>query len=170
MRIVSQLIREIARIGARAHHRDDAVVEISVQMIDEVLARVVRRGERRAFQIADMSVQQDDPGHQCFAGQIDPHGAARELDLAPPADSRDGVVLDEHGGVVDWRAAIASDQPCALEQRTACRASLSSRRVRVADHVGRREKTSKRDETKSHEGSRHFHRPMAKPPRNPGSR
>ena len=123
MRLVPQLIRQIAGIGPRAHHRDDAVVEVTVEGIDQVLPRVVLRGERDAFQIPDVTVEQHEARYHRLPGQIDPRGASWQWNLAFLANARDGVVLDEDRGVFDRRASVADEairlvpfRPLSLEQ------------------------------------------------------
>jgi len=115
VRFGSHLIRQIARVGPRAHHGDDAVIEVPGEVIDQVGARVVLGGERGSLDVADVAVQQDETRNVGLAAQIDAKGATRDGDLTPPGDTRDPAVLDKNRGVFNRRPSGADDEPRAFK-------------------------------------------------------
>jgi hypothetical protein len=97
--------------------RGDAVVRESLQVIDEVLARVSVGADGIGFDDlpAKMGMRVDDRGNDRLTGQIDARRSGRELQFAFLANLRNFVVLDQKRGVLDRRA-IAGDEPGAFKQ------------------------------------------------------
>ena len=65
-KLVAQAVAEIA-LGSHAHERRDAVVGESIEMIDQVLARVVLDPEAGAAAVPEVSVGVDDRRHHRLA-------------------------------------------------------------------------------------------------------
>ncbi len=119
VRLVPQSVRQLTRIGAGAHHRHDAVIQVAIQVIDDVLARVVVGGERQALQIADVPVQRNDARNYRLAGKVDPGRTSWGSNVAAAAHGSDASIFDEDCSVLDRRTAIADDHPGTLQERGA---------------------------------------------------
>ena len=116
--LVAQPIGDF-RIGLESHAQSGAhaVVRAPLELIDEVLTRIVRLAVA-AIPDVDQSVMVvtvDQGRHHRLAGQVHAHGALGWLTLTLPADPRDGVALDEERGVLDRSAPVADDEPRTLE-------------------------------------------------------
>ena len=110
----------------------DAVEREALEMIDQVGAGEGLLRHRPGGNIleAEMAVHVDQRRHHRLAGEVDACRAGRRLHLAAPADRGEAVVLDDEGRVLDRRAAVAGDEPRALEH---------SRRLRQRRARGHRE-------------------------------
>ena len=106
---------------ADADDRADTVVGESLQMVDEILARVefLGHGSFRYVLESDVAVEIDHRGHDGLARQIDVRSPGRNLQLTSPADPSEQVVLDKERGVFDGRAAVARNEPRPFEHRHA---------------------------------------------------
>ena len=105
--LVAQRVGQL-RIGleAHAHRRRRAVVGVALQLVDQIVARVVRLGVAAVLLVdqPDVVVAVDQRGHDGLARQVHDRGIRRRPPLALAADPREGVALDEEGGVLDRRA------------------------------------------------------------------
>jgi hypothetical protein len=63
-----------------------------------------------------MDMRIDERWDHGAAGKIDAHSAARNGKLAAPANGREAVAIQDEGGILDRRAAVAGDEPGAVEQ------------------------------------------------------
>jgi hypothetical protein len=66
-------------------------------MIDQILARVIRRRRRHPHhvRVAEMAVQIDERRHDRLTGQIHPRGTRRRLDLAIRTKADDAIAVDD---------------------------------------------------------------------------
>ena len=111
-------VRTLDQIG-NADDGADPVVRETLQMVDEVLARVVLLGHRPVGDMLepDVAVEVDFCRHDCLAGQIHSGGSGWHLKLAPATNPRELSILDDERGALDGRAAVAGNEPRAFEQR-----------------------------------------------------
>jgi putative heme-binding domain-containing protein len=116
-------------------------------MVDEILACEVLLGHRAVHivLVSDVAVEIDLGRHDRLARQVDTRRAGRDLQIAPPADTCEPVILHDECGVLDRGAAIARNQPGPFEHRHARRAGLS---VHAPGGGHRREATGNDEETK----------------------
>ena len=116
MWLVPQLIRQVAWIRASAHDKSDAVVRVAVQVIHHVLTRVVLGRVSQSFLKPNVTVKIDECGHDGLAGQVHARRTRRDLDFSLLADARDRVLFNQECAVLDWRPAVAHDDPRTFEQ------------------------------------------------------
>lgn len=102
---------------ADADHRAESVPGEALEMIDQVLARVIFLRHRAVDIVleADMAVEIDLAGHDGFASQVDVCRAGGDLQFAALAYLSELAVLDDEGGVFDGWAVVARDEPCAFK-------------------------------------------------------
>src|SRR5215831_4290726 len=119
-------IRTVDEI-ADADNGAETVIRETLQMVDEVFASEVLFCHRAipVMLVADVAVEIDLRGHNGLACQIDVCGARRHRNLTAPAHLRETVVFNEESGVLDRRAAVASDQSRAFIDGNACSTCLS---------------------------------------------
>src|SRR5258708_4632094 len=119
----AQLVGQLAHVGAGADGRRDAVIGVSLQVVDVVLADEVRLRQLAGDGIEEsgMAVRIDDRRHHGLAGEIDARRACRCRHLASSSDRRDAAVPDDESRILDGGAAVAGDEPCPLAHRRAGR-------------------------------------------------
>src|SRR5579872_1683148 len=105
-------VEQVANPDGRAH----PVVGETLQMVDQILSRVVFLGHRaiRVVLVAEVAVKIDLGRHDGLSGEIDAGRAGRHLYFAFAADSGKLCILDNEGGVLD-DATIAGDEPRAFK-------------------------------------------------------
>ena len=115
--LVRQLRIDIPPVEAHAHRRGDAVVRVTLQVIDQRRPREVLFARHAGFliRVADVVVRIDKRGDDGFARQIDACCACR-LKFALAANPGELVVLDDERRIFDRCAPIAGNEPGALEQ------------------------------------------------------
>ena len=128
--LVTQLVRQFL-IGLEPHAQRgrDAVVRVPLQLVDEVVAPVVRLAVAPVLFVdqPDVVVTVDERGHHGLAGEIHANGALRRLTLTLLADPREGVTLHEERGILDRRAAIPDDEPRTFEPDGGAGSALGAR-------------------------------------------
>ena len=117
--VLLKLERGVGRAAADRLRRAHAVERCALQMVQNVLRRVVGGAPARVALVADVHVDVDHRRHDALAGQIHACRTARRRHRAAPSDDGDPAVLDDECAVFDRRAAVADDQPGALEQHRA---------------------------------------------------
>jgi len=114
-KLVAQGVAEIA-LGAHAHECRDAVIREPLQMIGQVLARVVLDPEACAAAVPEVAVGVDNRGHHRLAGETHPCGAFRRPHVAGAPHLGETAVLHDERRVLDWRALVADDKPRSFEE------------------------------------------------------
>src|SRR5579872_5845245 len=101
---------------ADADRGADAIIGKALQMVYEILAGVVFLGHRPVDIVlkADVAVKIDLRRHHCLASEIDASGSGGDLQLAFAAHTCESAILNQESGILN-HAAIARDEPCALE-------------------------------------------------------
>ena len=110
--------------GVGAERDDDAhpVIRVAVQVVDDVLAGVVRGVVGQPALEADVTVEVDERRHDRLAGQVDHGGAGRRLDIVQRSDRDDDALIDDQPRRLDRGHARAVDKPRAVvDDRGACR-------------------------------------------------
>src|SRR5207237_566982 len=97
--------------------RGEAVIRIAPEVIEQVLTIEIRLRHPPValVQKSGVAVHVSETRDNGLAGEIDARRALGRLDLALSADGGESIVLDDERRVLDRRASIARDQPCAFE-------------------------------------------------------
>ena len=129
-------------------------VRVTLQMVDEVLARVVllRRRARHNVLVTQVTVHIHFRRHDGLARQIHARRAGWNLHLTPPTHAGEPTVLNDECGVLDRRAAVARNEPRPFEHRHAGR---PPRLVRNLRRTGRGGEQTRRDR-QTRQGSRRY--------------
>ena len=106
---------------ANADDRADSVVGGTLEMIDQILARVglLRHGPFGDVLESEVAVQVHHGRHHGLARQVNASDPFGDREFAAAADLGELVVLDKECGVLNRRAAVAGDQPRAFKYRGA---------------------------------------------------
>ena len=89
---------QLAKVGPHRLARRHTEVGEAMQVVENVLARVVLGPAAEVFHVADVRVRIDQRGNHGLAGQVDPRRARRRRHVALPADARESVVFDDKRG------------------------------------------------------------------------
>ena len=125
---VAHLEGHVRVVLAQAHHHADSVVRLALQLLDEHLA-IGRH----------VGVRVNDRRHDRLAAQVHTARAGRNLHLAGSAHLRETGPVNDEGGVLDGRAAIADDESGAFEDRHVCGLGCDRRRPRREEQAKRAE-------------------------------
>ena len=136
---------QAARVRAERDDRADAVVGVAAQVVEDVLARVVRGLVAQAALEADVPVEVDERGDDRLPGDVDDGRAGRDVDGAARSGRPDDAAGDDQRRILDRRPTVAGDQPCAgvddvrrrlCGRRPFRRPRSAGGRVRAADEDG----------------------------------
>jgi hypothetical protein len=117
-------LRRLDFYGQRTHFRSerqnrrDAGIGVSVQLINDVVARVILGGERSAALEAQVNVAVDERRHDGLAGQVDACRSGRGSDGTGLSHSGHTALLDEQDTALDRRTSITRNQAGAFEHRS----------------------------------------------------
>src|SRR2546422_9656743 len=93
--LVAKLEGHLAEIGPHGLSRRDTEVREAVQVVEDVLARVVLGAAREMFHVADVRMSVDERGDHGLTGQIDAARAGRRQDLSFAPAAGESAGLDE---------------------------------------------------------------------------
>src|SRR5262249_15116005 len=105
-----ELDRRIGWTAADRLRGDDAVERFALEMIPDVLRRVLFGAPAGVALVADVHVNVDHSRDDRLAAQSDARSAGRYRDAILTADGGDAAVLDNERSAVDWSAPVADDQ------------------------------------------------------------
>ncbi len=133
--ILSNLRRQCSRICPERQHGGHAGVGVSIELVDQRLARVILGAEGRADLIPKMHVRVDEGRHHRLPGEVDVSRARGGLHVAGArANLDDAAALDEQRAVFDRGRRAGPNQPGPLEDYGA--GSAAGRRRRLCRHGG----------------------------------
>ena len=117
----AQLIGHLTAIEAKAQRRGDAVIRVTPELIDQVVARVARRRRDASAHVGvpEMTVRVDERRHDGLAAHIDNRRARRCFDGAAWPDSRDSPIVHDERAVLDRRLAFSGQHTSAFEHQRA---------------------------------------------------
>ena len=108
--LITNLIDEFVGVDAHRHHRAEAEVGGTAQIVIDALPRVVLAVEREARLIAHVAVRADQRRHDGLAGKVDACHIGRDVELPNRAKLRDHAAIDHECRLLDWRRSVAGNQ------------------------------------------------------------
>ncbi len=137
--LVPEPKRQLPEIAPHRLAGGDAEVGEPVHVVEDVLPGVVLRSAGQVLHVPDVGMRIDQGGNHRLAVQVHANGAGGRRHLALTTHSGEVTVLNEKGGALNRRRAIAGNQACPLVQHCSCGAGSlggEARRHRRRDDNG----------------------------------
>ena len=118
--LVPDLKRQLAEVAAHRLAGRHAEIREPIQVVEDVLARVILRPAREVLHVADVRMRIDQGGDDGLAGEVHPThiGASQVFALATHTDETTG--LNQERGSLDRRGPVSRDESCSLIQNSGC--------------------------------------------------
>ena len=104
------LERKLAGVGPHRDDGADAVVGVPLEVVDQVLARVVRVVVAESLLEPDVPVQVDERRHDRLAAQVDHRRVLGDRHAGGAARGHDAPLVDHQHPAPDGRAAVSGDE------------------------------------------------------------